>query len=630
MLKHRLHTVMVTVLLSASLSACGGGGNGGNNGGNNGGTTPPLDNQADTFELAPASFDDVLPGESIEASAKISGFNESLTATFTTKGPVSATVRNGRSGKKAKSVDFKTGDTLFALVTVKDDAAAGDDFSLELVVGSGNTAVSASLKGTVGDNADPVVTVYFPPDRSVTLADKISVTGSAADNAGINSIVVNGEPANFDPDTGLWGIAASPLALIGGNDLVVEAKDVNGRITKQVLDIFRRDPADPATYVRAFDEGYLGNGLVDVTATPQLAVDAVTSLVYVGMGDRDHYLLLEINPDTSTVRTVFADPTLTSGSAILRNDHPLVVHDGMAYFYTLDGVDDTGAYNDAFDGIWRADLAQCPDVADAACITPFVVNTETHVADDDRIFYDDPASLRINKTENGDELWVFNVGESAALNNGVWLRVSLASGELLGSPMAVGGASQLTSMIGGTLYAAEQLTGIQSFDLSTPTPDTTIRTISRCGDGSGSLAPSLDCGPDGDNIAGTIGDGPRQRQFFALATRKDETLLFSLMSVQTVIEGVNTVTRGLYAIDLASGDRDFLVGVQPTDNVANWAGETVHDFSLATMIGDPARNRLYIWNGSALFAVNPETVKDAGGTRRIAADSVLVVQEVAP
>ena len=282
----------------ALLSACGGGGGGG------GGTNPPpADIKAEPFTFKPAEFNDVRPGDSVEGSATVSGFDGTLKATFTTQGPITATLRNGRSGKAAKSVELEAGDTLFALVSVNDDATSGKTFTLKLTVGDGDTAVSASLKGTVGDSSAPTVSVDFPSKSSIVTAPKTSITGRVTDNVGIESVRIKELPEVHVQlnDDGTWIFAGVPLTQ-GDNTFTVEATDVAGLVAEESLTVFRDTLwfEDPVAMHRLSD-------------TQDLVLDNATDTLY------------EVNLKTGAQRAVTSPETAGSEGVPMRHPRDMAV-----------------------------------------------------------------------------------------------------------------------------------------------------------------------------------------------------------------------------------------------------------------------------------------------------------------
>ena len=613
MINSRLTAVMVTVFLSVSLAACGGGGNTGGGTGSPDSTSPAVDIQPDAFNLAPATFDDLQPGESIEASTKVTGFEGSLKATFTTTGPITATLRNGKSGKEAAAIDLNAGDTVFVRISVNADAADGEAFSVKLTVSSGDNAVSASLKGTIRDSKDPALSIHFPPDRSVTNAGTISVTGSASDTFGIESIAINGEPANFDAGTGLWELAESSLANGGSNKITVEVKDASGRITQQVLDIFRYG-IEGATLLGAIDADYLGGDLLPADDRESAFVDSATGKVYVAHDEGGGFTLVEVDPDTGKGREILKNALTEGGDKLVYDDQSIAVHNSIAYFYVLDAVEDDD------DGIYRAVLSECTDPALLSCVKPFAINGEGAAEADAGLFYGEGASLIVR----GDELWVLTAGDTnSGIENGGLVRIALEDGSMIETPKAIDAVRNVRlAMNGDTLYAVNHK--VRSYNTSVTNPDATEAVVSTC-DGDNFVA-SSHCEIDYPDT--NVGAGPSLIKHWDTA-QLAEDVIFMLAQSRTPATGFeDRIFDGLYAVDIANGDRNFLLGKHFDTGFQISRGEELPELATVKLIQDAQRQRLYVWDGYKIFAVNVAKVTGTDGTTRYALDTVRVATQL--
>lgn len=92
----------------------------------------------------------------------------------------------------------------------------------------GVVRVSDSADGvvTIMRNPPPEATVRFPPDRCLTDAETITVTGNASDATGVQSVTVNGLAVTTDNDFATWSVVV-PL-VPGENLIIVRTMDVLG------------------------------------------------------------------------------------------------------------------------------------------------------------------------------------------------------------------------------------------------------------------------------------------------------------------------------------------------------------------------------------------------------------------
>lgn len=121
---------------------------------------------------------------------------------------------------------------------------------------SGKTATDE--RTIYNDSGAPQVS-WTPADATTTGQASVAVTGTATDDAGIQSVTVNGTIASLSPSSGTAVSFNVPITLVtGANSITVVAKDVSQR-TVTSTHVVTYIEADPPT-VTASVVGTVGNG----------------------------------------------------------------------------------------------------------------------------------------------------------------------------------------------------------------------------------------------------------------------------------------------------------------------------------------------------------------------------------
>lgn len=95
---------------------------------------------------------------------------------------------------------------------------------------------TCSMEPVLSTQCRPVIDIEFPP-RGATIegevGEPVTVVGTVQTGLGtIESFTLDGEPIDFDPDDGTFGIDIDPV--VGGNTLVFETEDSNGWTRRRV------------------------------------------------------------------------------------------------------------------------------------------------------------------------------------------------------------------------------------------------------------------------------------------------------------------------------------------------------------------------------------------------------------
>lgn len=111
-----------------------------------------------------------------------------------------------------------------------------------------------SIDAPVTDFEPPGVQIVFPPPRSVTDADAITLRGKAGDASGVASIMVNGVAATSEDGFATWR-AEIPLEM-GTNDIVILAEDTRGNAADSdtLASVTRTDDVRPNASVVVWDQ----------------------------------------------------------------------------------------------------------------------------------------------------------------------------------------------------------------------------------------------------------------------------------------------------------------------------------------------------------------------------------------
>ncbi|WP_444958952.1 hypothetical protein [Microbulbifer sp. ZKSA002] len=100
--------------------------------------------------------------------------------------------------------------------------------------GSNDSNETNSSTGSSNDSTFPTATIDFPHiDGLVTRQGNIIIRGSASDNEAVESVSVNGVPADSTSDVNFssWQVEV-PLDSFGENTLTVKVEDINGNISQ--------------------------------------------------------------------------------------------------------------------------------------------------------------------------------------------------------------------------------------------------------------------------------------------------------------------------------------------------------------------------------------------------------------
>lgn len=98
-----------------------------------------------------------------------------------------------------------------------------------------NFDASVPMAPDVGDNMAPVVEIVFPPARSLTDAETVTLRGTASDADGVAALRVNGMAVSVVNEDGRWQVTV-PLVR-GENELVIESEDELGNVGVQAAEI---------------------------------------------------------------------------------------------------------------------------------------------------------------------------------------------------------------------------------------------------------------------------------------------------------------------------------------------------------------------------------------------------------
>jgi hypothetical protein len=175
---------------------------------------------------------------------------------------------------------------------------------------------------TIKRNPPPTATVRFPPDRCLTDAETITVTGNSSDASGVQSVTVNGLAVTTDNNYATWSVVV-PLEP-GENLLMVRTMDVLGfeDVGAAMVMIDRATALDP-----------IGTGL-PLTEPVDLAFDVARDRVY--LTDAAENRVYSISVETGA-RTVYSDETnygpaldMPMGAAYDATSRELYIGDGQA------------------------------------------------------------------------------------------------------------------------------------------------------------------------------------------------------------------------------------------------------------------------------------------------------------
>jgi hypothetical protein len=137
------------------------------------------------------------------------------------------------------------------------------------VVATDSSGKTATYERTVYNDSGAPQLAWAPADGATTQQAAATVAGTATDDAGIQSVTVNGVVASLSPSSGTSVSFSVPVTVVPGtNSITVVAKDVSQRTTTQTH-VVTYVEADPPAVTPSIT-GTLGNGgwyVSDVTVS---------------------------------------------------------------------------------------------------------------------------------------------------------------------------------------------------------------------------------------------------------------------------------------------------------------------------------------------------------------------------
>lgn len=156
--------------------------------------------------------------------------------------------------------------------------------TVEATNASGTTATAsgdtlASLRLVVEDKEGPILTVTSPAGDTLTTAETITVSGTASDVSGVQSVTINGAAASL----GAGGAFQVTLPLSeGDNPITITATDTVGNPTTITRTVTRAVHGPTLTIINPVDGTATSQTTVLVTGTVSDSVTAVTSVTING------------------------------------------------------------------------------------------------------------------------------------------------------------------------------------------------------------------------------------------------------------------------------------------------------------------------------------------------------------
>lgn len=239
-----------TTILAAllALAACGGGGGGSDPAGTN---PPPADRTPDAFAFE--SIEDADPGVFYESSITISGLDdgERIPAGLgnIAAGPFELLI-NDELQDDHRGREVQNGD----VVTVRLQASREPEgrVSAEFFAGDSPQVSAVFEVVTKGVSTAAEISLHFPPGPALTdvpLPGAIMLRGGVLPEFDAAQVLVNGETAAFDAETGVWRFEYSVVS--GEQAIAVKAVNEAGDEANAVYVL---------THVPSTDSGNFGNG----------------------------------------------------------------------------------------------------------------------------------------------------------------------------------------------------------------------------------------------------------------------------------------------------------------------------------------------------------------------------------